>query len=336
MNLAYCRAAWTAILILVSTAVIAQDAARPSLRERLRERIEQRREAASDTPAAGTTEYSLNYGGLTRKYLLHIPAHRDPGKPLPLVIALHGGGGHAAFMADDARYGWVGKADREGFAVVFPNGYSRLPGGRFATWNAGQCCGDARDRNIDDVGFVRALVADVRRKQAIDPSRVFATGMSNGGMLSHRLACDAADLVRAVASVAGTDATTDCKPSRPVSVLHIHARDDTHVLFGGGAGKDAFRDRAKVFDFVSVPDTLARWVVRNHCQPTPRRILEAPGAYCEAYAGCADGTRLQLCVTEEGGHAWPGAERVRRGKAPASQAIDASDVIWAFFEAAAR
>lgn len=336
MNLAYCRAAWTTILILVSTAVIAQDAARPGLRERLRERIEQRREAASDASAAGTTEYSLNHGGLTRKYLLHIPAHRDPGKALPLVIALHGGGGHAAFMADDARYGWVGEADREGFAVVFPNGYSRLPGGRFATWNAGRCCGDARDRNIDDVGFVRALVADVRRKQAIDPTRIFATGMSNGGMLSHRLACDAADLVRAVASVAGTDATTVCKPSRPVSVLHIHARDDTHVLFGGGAGKDAFRDRAKVFDFVSVPDTLARWVVRNHCQPTPRRILEAPGAYCEAYAGCADGTRLQLCVTEEGGHAWPGAERGRRGKAPASQAIDATDVIWAFFEAAAR
>lgn len=336
MNLAYCRAAWTAILILASTAVIAQDAARPSLRERLRERIEQRREAASDTPAAGTTEYSLNHGGLTRKYLLHIPAHRDPGKPLPLVIALHGGGGHAAFMADDARYGWVGKADREGFAVVFPNGYSRLPGGRFATWNAGQCCGDARDRNIDDVGFVRALVADVRRKQAIDPTRIFATGMSNGGMLSHRLACDAADLVRAVASVAGTDATTACKPSRPVSVLHIHARDDTHVLFSGGAGKDAFRDPAKVFDFVSVPDTMSRWAERNHCQPAPRRVLETPGAYCEAYAGCADGTRLQLCVTEEGGHAWPGAERVRRGKAPASQAIDASDVIWAFFEAAAR
>lgn len=336
MNRAYRRAAWTAILILASTAVIAQDADRPSLRERLRERIEQRRAPAADASAAGTTEYSLRHGGLTRKYLLHIPAHRDPGKPLPLVIAFHGGGGHAEYMADDARYGWVGKADKEGFAVALPNGYSKLPGGRFATWNAGQCCGDARDRNIDDVGFVRALVADVGRKLAIDPSRIFATGMSNGGMLSHRLACDAADLVRAVASVAGTDATMDCKPSRPVSVLHIHARDDTHVLFNGGAGKDAFRDSSKVFDFISVPDTLARWAGRNHCKPTPRRILDTPGAYCEAYAGCEGGAKLQLCVTEEGGHSWPGAERVRRGKAPASQAIDATDVIWAFFEAAAR
>lgn len=335
MNLAYRWIARAAIL-LASTAVIAQDADRPSLRERLRERIEQRREPASDASAAGTTEYSLRHGGLTRKYLLHIPAQRDPGKPLPLVIAFHGGGGHAEYMADDARYGWVGKADKEGFAVVFPNGYSKLPGGRFATWNAGQCCGDARDRNIDDVGFVRALVADVRRKLAIDPTRIFATGMSNGGMLSHRLACDAADLVRAVASVAGTDATVGCKPSRPVSVLHIHARDDTHVLFNGGAGKDAFRDPSKVFDFVSVPETLARWAGRDHCSPHPRRVLDTPGAYCEAYSGCEGGVKLQLCVTEAGGHTWPGAEQVRRGKAPASHAIDATEVIWAFFEAASR
>lgn len=326
-----CRIAQVAILFLASTAAIAQDVDRPGLRERLRERIEQRREPAPGDTAAGTTEHSLRHGGLTRKYLLHVPARRAPGVPLPLVIAFHGGGGHAEFMADDARYGWVSKADREGFAVVFPNGYSKLPGGRFATWNAGQCCGDARDRNIDDVGFVRAVVNDVRRQLAVDPARIFATGMSNGGMLSHRLACDAADLFRAIASVAGTDATTTCTPSRPVSVLHIHARDDTHVLFNGGAGPDAFRDPSKVFEFVSVPDTLARWVGRDRCNPTPRRNLDVPGAYCEAYGGCADGTRLQLCVTESGGHAWPGAERVRRGKEPASQAIDATDVIWAFF-----
>jgi polyhydroxybutyrate depolymerase len=234
-------------------------------------------------------------------------------------------------MADDARYGWVSKADREGFAVAFPNGYSKLPGGRFATWNAGQCCGDARDKNIDDVGFIRALVADVRSRLPIDPARIFATGMSNGGMLSHRLACDAADLFRAIASVAGTDATTTCTPSRAVSVLHIHAKDDTHVLYNGGAGPDAFRDPSKVFSFVSVPDTLARWAMRNHCSPNPVRTMERPGAYCEAYSGCAAGTQLQLCVTESGGHSWPGTERVRRGKEPASQAIDATDVIWGFF-----
>jgi len=159
--------------------------------------------------------------------------------------------------------------------------------------------------------------------------------MSNGGMLSHRLACEAADLFRAVASVAGPDVTASCAPTRPISVLHIHAKDDDHVLFGGGAGPGAFRDPSKITAFTSVPETMSRWVQRDQCSPAPSRVLQRAGAYCEAYAGCAGGAALQLCVTELGGHSWPGAPAVRRGKAAASTALDANDVIWDFFRASA-
>jgi polyhydroxybutyrate depolymerase len=313
-----------------------EDAGRPSWRERWA----QRRAAAAQPAqggalAAGTHTLHLDYQGQSRKYLVHVPQAYNPAVAMPLVLAFHGGGGYAEFMADEERYGLIGKAERAGFVVVFPNGYSKFPGGRFATWNAGGCCGDARDRAVDDVGMVRALVAQLKTQLTIDSGRIYATGMSNGGMMAHRLACEAADVFRSVASVAGTDATSSCTPARPISVLHIHARDDDHVLFNGGAGPNAFRDATKVMDFLSVPQTIARWVQRDHCAAPARRVLERPGAYCEVYAGCAGGTQVQLCVTEEGGHSWPGAQKVRRGKEAPSQALDANDVIWDFFQASA-
>lgn len=317
----------------------AQEPAKPSLRERMA----QRRAAStqSNTPSsvtllvAGTHTLQLNFQGQTRKYLVHVPPQYKATIPTPLVLAFHGGGGSADYMADDERYGLVTQSDRDNFLVVFPNGYSKFPGGKFATWNAGQCCGDARDREVDDVVMVRALIEQLKLQLNIDSASIFATGMSNGGMMAHRLACDAADVFRAVASVAGTDATITCTPSRPISVLHIHARDDDHVLFAGGAGPGAFRDNAKVMDFVSVPQTMARWVKRNQCNLIPRRVLDKPGAYCETYADCAGGVSTRLCVTETGGHSWPGAKTVRRGQEDASKALDANDLIWQFFKTSA-
>lgn len=318
-------------LALLGTLLVGWPLQAQTLRERIQElRAERAAQRASDS-SANLQEYVLEHGGLQRRYLLYVPARLSASQAVPLVLAFHGGGGHAEYMANDAHYGLQSMAEREGFAIAFPNGYSKLPGGKFATWNAGGCCGDARDRGVDDVGFARAVVADVQQRRAIERSRIFATGMSNGGMMSHRLACDAADLFRAVASVAGTDATTTCQPSRSVAVLHIHAKDDTHVLYDGGAGAEAFRDTSKVMDFVSVPDTMARWVARNQCVATPQRIWDKPGAHCDIYPDCRDHAVVELCATDSGGHSWPGAGVVRKGKPHASQALDASRVIGAFF-----
>ena len=308
------------------------------IRQRLKERWMQRQqpkptpEANADTETKikkpGDYTYTIQHDGLTRMYQVHVPSSIDPAKPAPLLFALHGGGGSMDHHANDAHYGHITKSDREGFVVVFPNGFSKLASGKFATWNAGNCCGGARDGNVDDVGFIRQIVADVTRQMNIDRKRIYATGMSNGALMSYRLACEMSDVFKAIAPVAGTDNTRSCDPKHPVSILHIHARNDTHVLYTGGAGPNA-RDKSIVTDFTSVHDTVSKWLRLNGCTATPQRILEKDGAYCDVYTACQGKAEVQLCLTETGGHSWPGAQKTR-GE-PASQAISANDVMWEFF-----
>jgi polyhydroxybutyrate depolymerase len=324
------------LLLFVPSPGAAQDG---PIRQRIKERLMQRdqQRAKSETPAgtdsritaAGDYSFTIQHDGLARTYRVHVPAKYDPAISAPLLVALHGGGGSMDYMANDTYYGQIGKSESEGFVVVFPNGYSKLKSGKFATWNAGNCCGGARDGNVDDVGFIRQMVANLTRQLSIDRDRIYATGMSNGGLMAYRLACEMSDVFRAIAPVAGTDNTRSCNPAKPVSVLHIHAKNDSHVLFAGGAGPDA-QDEAKVTQFTSVPDTVSRWARLNGCSATPRRILDKAGAYCEVYAPCRGSAQVQLCVTESGGHSWPGGHKPR-GDEPPSRAISANDVMWDFF-----
>ncbi|QDZ26812.1 PHB depolymerase family esterase [Noviherbaspirillum sp. UKPF54] len=305
------------------------------LRQWLKERrLQRQQQGAADAgeriTQPGDYRFELEHGGLTRTYRVHVPAKYDPATPAPLLVALHGGGGSMDYQADDARYGLIGKSEREGFVALFPNGFSKLRSGKFATWNAGNCCGGARDENIDDAGFIRQAVDRLTRQMNIDRNRVYATGMSNGGMMAYRLACEMPDVFRAIASVAGTDNTRSCNPKSPVAVLHIHARNDNHVLFAGGAGP-GLPDASKVTDFTSVADTVAKWVQLDGCSAKPRRILDKDGAYCELHAPCRGQAEVELCVTESGGHSWPGGQKAR-GDEPPSQAISANDVMWEFFK----
>lgn len=285
--------------------------------------------AQDEAPITGPGDYTfkLVHAGHTRLYRVHVPPSHSADKPMPLVFSLHGGGGNMAYQADDKFYGQVAQADKSGYVVVFPNGYSRLPSGKLATWNAGHCCGAARDRNSDDVGFIREIVKRLSAQPGIDAQRVFANGMSNGGLMAYRLACEMPEMFKAIAAVAGTDNTKSCTPSRPVSVLHIHAKDDERVLFNGGAG---FNKSDKVTEFVAVPDSVAKWVRLNGCSATPRRVLEVAGAYCDAYSSCKSGVEVKLCVTDTGGHSWPGGKKPRGGAA-GSTAISATEVMAEFF-----
>lgn len=303
----------------------------------MRELLRQMRETpqAAQSPhtgalTAGDYTFSLQHQNRTRQYKVHVPKQYHPGQATPLVLSLHGGGGNMHYQADDDYYHLISKSEQAGFIAVFPNGYSRLRSGKLATWNAGICCGKARDANVDDVGFIQKVVADIKTKANIDPKRVYANGMSNGGMMAYRLACELTDTFAAIAAVAGTDGTQHCTPSKPISILHIHALDDERVLFNGGSGVKSQTHA----DFVSVPNTISKWVKLNACNPTPQRVLQVNGAYCDEYSACQHHSQVKLCVTETGGHAWPGGSKVRGGAG--STAINANDLIWAFYQANAK
>lgn len=313
----------------VAGAAIAQD--RMTAFGRLRDLAEQRRSKPADpnaTPIAAPGDYRFSFvhDGLKRDYIVHVPRSYRPGHAAPMLMALHGGAGTSDFQADDSRYKLISKSEQAGFIAVFPNGFSRLPSGILATWNAGACCGAAVKNKVDDVGFLREVILRVERQANVDKRRVFVAGMSNGGLMSYRMACEASDLVRAIAPVAGTDNTTACKPSRPVPVIHFHAIDDDHVLFNGGSGKRALSDT----NFTAVPATVAKWVAIDRAQPQARRVLTVPGAHCDLHAARPGGAPVELCVTDSGGHSWPGGGSQQGRKQP-SMAISANDLMWQFF-----
>lgn len=309
---------------------------REKMRERILERMQKRKEekpstviTSTDTKITKAGDYTMSFShnGIDRKYIIHVPANYNPTNPTSLLVALHGGGGNMEYEADDKKYKLISKSESAGFIVLFPNGFSRF-GGKLATWNAGKCCAAARDNNIDDVGFIKEMINKTTAQLNIDRNKVFATGMSNGGMMSYRLACELSDTIKAIASVAGTDNTVHCSPKNPISILHIHAKNDDHVQFNGGAGPKA-GIKSTITDYVSVPATISKWVEFNSCDKTPKRVLEVSGAYCDLYSKCKNNVEVKLCVTETGGHSWPGGEK---GKGePASTAISADDVMWEFF-----
>ena len=327
------------VLIIATLAPQLLPAQSGPLREQLRQRFDQRAlesappapqlAAGQPIPGPGLYEIHLTHDGLDRVYRVHVPKSYDAGRPTSLVMALHGGGGGMLYQANDANYGLITKSEQAGFIAVFPNGISRMKSGMLATWNAGNCCAQARDQNIDDVGFLRKVIEDIGDRSNVDRRRVFAIGMSNGAMMAYRLACEIPEVIRGIMAVAGTDNTKSCNPQRSVPVLHIHARNDDRVLYNGGAG-DKFRNEALVTDFVSVPASIAKWVKLDRAEPAAQRVLDVAGAYCERHEARNDGAPVELCVTENGGHSWPGAERNFNNDAP-SQAIRANDVMWEFF-----
>jgi polyhydroxybutyrate depolymerase len=276
----------------------------------------------------GGTEYTIEHGGRARRYIVRPPAGYDGNQPLPVVINFHGGGGTASAAVRQSRMDET--ADRHGFILVLPEGTGVLPR-RFLTWNAGHCCAYAVENNIDDVGFVRKMLDDLQVRYRIDPRRVYATGISNGGMLCYRLACEMPDRIAAIAPVSANLGVDGPVPTRPVPIIHFHGLEDANVPFAGGVGANA---RVKVAHR-SVPDTVAWFSKVNGIDPGAPQVEQRADAEIQRFLPQpgSNGAPIVVYKIREGGHTWPGGVDITRqlGTGNLVQTVDANELMWDFF-----
>ena len=276
--------------------------------------------AALPQPPVGSSAGSLTIDGTPRTYRIYRPASLPADHKIPLVVMLHGGfgSGHQA----EQTYGWDAEADRHGFIVAYPDGLDHA-------WNVGGgCCGTPGRTGLDDVAFVVQLLEGIRAKLPIDERRIFATGISNGGMFSYRLACD----TRLFAAIGPDSATMlgNCPDPTPLSVIHIHGTADTSIRYLGGRGEGVAH-----IDGPAVPEVVGRWRTTDSC---PRPKVTTAGSVTTSTSLCPGGRAVELVTIEGAGHQWPGAParsglQKALGLDPPSQALDATDTIWQFFAA---
>lgn len=273
------------------------------------------------------TRQTLTVGGITRSYIVRTPLELAPNGPrVPLVLVLHGGGGNAANA--EKMTGFTAKARKEGFTVVYPEGTSRLKNA--LTWNAGHCCGYAMKQQADDVGFVNALIDALVRSYPVDTDRIYATGMSNGGMMTHRLGIELSQRLAAIAPVVATVFGDEKPPAHPVPALMINGLLDKNVPSTGGApgGRGA-----RAWDGSPSRPALEQgsfWAAANGCAGDPRK--DDDGHRTLWRYRCPSGQEVELLLVKDNGHVWPGGRAgSRRGDEPSSS-LNATDIIWEFFK----
>jgi polyhydroxybutyrate depolymerase len=249
-----------------------------------------------------TMTKEIEVGGMKRTYLLHVPASLPKGKKVPLVLVFHGGGGTAAYTERLTRFSDL--ADREGFLVVYPEG----PG---KNWYDGrEFKGSlAHETKRDDVAYVAAVLDAVAKEHPVDPKRIYATGISNGGIFSHYLAAHLSGRIAAIAPVVGgmpDPFHKKFKPEKPVSVFIIQGTKDPLVPYDGG---DIAQKRGKV---LATDEAVKMWVKHNGCEakPTTGELDDKdPRDGCRVkwatWGKGKDGTEVTLYTIEGGGHTWP-------------------------------
>jgi polyhydroxybutyrate depolymerase len=272
---------------------------------------------ASDPVPLGASSQTITVDGRARTFHVYRPATL-PARA-PLVVMLHGGFGSGTQA--ERSYGWDARADSGKFVVAYPDGINHA-------WAVGgDCCGDPGRTGVDDVAFIKQVVATLSRQLPIDPAHVYATGISNGGLLAYRLACDT-DLFAAI----GPDSATllgPCPSPARVSVIHIHGTADRNIPYNGGEGEGVAHINGP-----AVPSVVAQWRTVDGCAAP---VVTTAAPVTTSIATCPDGRAVELITIDGAGHQWPGSTRtiVQRlaGTDPPSTALDATAVFWTFFAA---
>lgn len=269
----------------------------------------------STAQAAGSEEYELNYQGVDRSYRLYVPAGGG-NQPRPLIVAMHGGFGTSKNMEELTGLDLVGGS--AGFVIAYPQGVGR-------SWNAGSCCNPSMKKGIDDVGFLRAMIADIARRTAIDSKRVYGTGFSNGAMMVHRVSCEAPDLFKAIAAASGGIMVPNCSATKKgIATLLIQGRADPRIPWDGGNFEGNYRP--------PVREIFTRLASRNQCAAQESNQQDG-SANCVTRRSCAGGAEVKLCGIEGMGHQWAGAkELLPRLLGKGTRDYNASQKVVQFFQ----
>lgn len=280
-----------------------------------------------------------------RQYSVFTPSGAIPAAGWPVILSLHGGGGSAVNQASTSLLNAL--AESQKVLLVYLEG-----SGVIQTFNAGSCCGYAQSNNIDDVAYANAVVDDLIARDDIDTTRIHATGFSNGGMMSHRLACAMADRLAGMAAIGGASADYDldlnqyyvCSPTRPIPILHVHAKNDRNYPFEGGVGSGL-----STTNYYPVASSIADWIARNNVTSVASIEYLSPTTMCERYAQTADNSKpsasVTLCTIDPtdiydavndivfgGGHSWPTGNRSSAaGSDYPVQDFNVDAYIWSYF-----
>lgn len=287
-------------------------------------------QAAGDEVAGAFSEQTLTLtiDGDARTFQVH---DFSRAKPASVVIILHGGGGDPDNAVKMTGFNRI--AERERFIAVYPAGSARNPRGKLLTWNAGHCCAYAMENKIDDVAFIAALIDQLVAGGSADPKRIYVTGMSNGGMMSHRLGRELSGRIAAIAPVVAAVFGDEPSPAGSLPAFIVVGAEDQTVPAAGGPlqlrGIPGQRSAARK-PVAPAIDQATYWARANQCgEPSQSKTA---GSKVTTWTGCKDAADVVFHVVANNGHAWPGGLPGRKGADEPTPDFDASEQIWAFFK----